>query len=489
MTLTPLPTPSPLQRVISTCLLLMCAAALVYQYAGWRPAALTSSACLIAFFVIGQASLGWRERGLLGVALVLTATALLIQDAPAALIERSLQRASFLATFMILLGLLREGAASSSAVLSLGEYLTRQPPGRRYTAIHSGSHAMGVLLNFGAISLIGPLIKRGVEASRAQEPAAAAIREERQLSALVRGFSWIIAWSPTAVTQALIPIVVTGADPVALAGMGIVMAIVMFPVAWLNDRIVGTRARRRLAREGRVPGQHVMPFPRGAAFRFGMVCLALAGLSAIVVLVSDVMVIVALMLMAPVVTVAWLVIQTRVARHHPAANAASEEEALNRAGLRTRVAHLSLISIPRSMPEALTLATGSFCGLMLAGLIDPAAAAGFLRLDRLPVEAIYPIAVAIVPLLSNLALPPILVATFFGSLLINVPGLDLDPTLLGFSFVMGWCLNLTGSPFGATALVLSRATGVSGTTITWRWNGVFTLVSYLVIVAALFVFG
>ena len=489
MTPAPFFSPSPLQRIISIALLLMCAAALMFQYTDWRPAALMSSACFVTFFMIGQAGLGWRERGLLSVALALTILALLTIDAPGALIEQSLQRAAFLATFMILLGLLREGATSSSAVLSLGEYLTRQPPGRRYIAIHSGSHVMGVLLNFGAISLIGPLIRRGVGATRAQEPDAAAIREERQYSALVRGFSWIIAWSPTAVTQALIPVVVTGADPVALAGMGAAMAIVMFPVAWLNDRIVGVRARRRLAREGRAPGRHVLPFPRSAALRFGLVCLSLAFLTAAVVLAADVIVIVALMLMAPVVTLGWLLVQARVARRHAPGKTASAEEHLNRAGFGVRIAHLSLISIPRSMPEALTLATGGYCGLMLAGLVDPATVAGLLRLDRLPVEAIYPLAVAIVPLLSNLAMPPILVATFFGSLLIKVPGLDLDPTLLGFSFVMGWCLNLTGSPFGATALVLGRATGVRGTTITWRWNGWFTLVSYLVIVAALFVFG
>ena len=434
--------------------------------------------CLVA----GQRLIGWRERGLLAAALGLTVVAVLSPPAPAALIEQSLQRAAFLAAFMILLALLRVGASRSASVLSLGDYLTRQPPGRRYLAIHTGGHAMGVLLNFGTLSLLGPLIVRGVEATRADEPAAAAVREQRQLSALIRGFSWVIAWSPTAVTQALIPIAIVGADPAALAGMGALAAAAMLPLGWLNDRIVGWRARRRLAREGMLPAGLRRNFPRAAAMRFSLVCLALVGGCATVVLASGAIVIVALMLMAPIVTLAWLWVQARTARR--AGKGPAEG-----GSYRARVREVVTGSIPRSMPEALTLSTGGYCGLMLAGLLDPASVGAWLQLDRLPAEAIYLLAVAIVPLLSNLAVPPIMTATFFGSFLIGMPGLNLDPTMLGFAFVMGWCLNLTGSPFGATALVLGRATGVRGTLMTWRWNGPFTLVSFALVAGALFLFG
>ena len=469
-------------RLLCAGLLLMCAAVLVHRFADLRAAALTSSACLIVCLLAGQRLIGWRERGLLAAALGLTAVAALSLPAPAALIEQSLQRAAFLAAFMILLALLRVGASRSASVLSLGDYLTRQPPGRRYLAIHTGGHAMGVLLNFGTLSLLGPLIMRGVEATRTDEPAAAAVREQRQLSALIRGFSWVIAWSPTAVTQALIPIAIVGADPAALAGMGALAAAAMLPLGWLNDRIVGRRARRRLAREGMLPTGLRRNFPRAAAMRFSLVCLALIGGCVAVVLASGAIVIVALMLMAPIVTLAWLWVQARTARR--AGKGPAEG-----GSYRARVREVVTGSIPRSMPEALTLSTGGYCGLMLAGLLDPASVGAWLQLDRLPAEAIYLLAVAIVPLLSNMAVPPIMTATFFGSFLIGIPGLNLDPTMLGFAFVMGWCLNLTGSPFGATALVLGRATGIGGAVLTWRWNGPFTLASFALVAGALFLFG
>ena len=54
---------------------------------------------------------------------------------------------------------------------------------------------------------------------------------------------------------------------------------------------------------------------------------------------------------------------------------------------------------------------------------------------------------------------------------------------------MGWCLNLTGSPFGTTVLMVGRATGVRGTTLSWRWNGLFPLAAAAVVAGALFAFG
>ena len=469
-------------RLLGGGLLLLCAAVLVHQFAGLRAAALASSACLVLCYAIGLGLTGWRERGLLAAAAAITAAVLLAAPAPGALIEQSLQRAAFLAAFMILIGLLRVGASRSSSVLALGDYLTRQPPGRRYLAVHAGSHVMGLLLNFGTLSLIGPLIMRGVEATRADEPAAAAIREQRQLSALIRGFSWVIAWSPTAVTQALIPVVIVGADPIALAGMGALVAVAILPLGWLNDRAVGRRARRRLAREGLLPAGIRRAFPRAAAVRFSLVCLALIGGCVLIVLASGAIVIVGLMLMAPLVTLAWLWVQSRTARTARAAPAGGGSFA-------ARIGEVATDSIPRSMPEALTLSTGGYCGLMLAGLLDPVRIGEWLQPDRLPAVAIYLLVVAAVPLLSQLAVPPIMTATFFGSLLISLPGLDLDPTLLGFAFVMGWCLNLTGSPFGTTALLLGRATGVKETAMTWRWNGLFTLASFAAVTGAVFLFS
>src|SRR3546814_10801849 len=46
------------------------------------------------------------------------------------------------------------------------------------------------------------------------------------------------------------------------------------------------------------------------------------------------------------------------------------------------------------------------------------------------------------------------------SLYSALPDPPVEPTLIGLAFAMGWALNLTASPFGATGLILSRVTGI-----------------------------
>ena len=81
-----------------------------------------------------------------------------------------LSRAAYLAAFIMLVTSLRQGAFGSNSILTIGRFLTSQPPGRRYFALHIGGHFMGALLNFGAISLLRLLFRRGMEAKRDDSP-------------------------------------------------------------------------------------------------------------------------------------------------------------------------------------------------------------------------------------------------------------------------------------------------------------------------------
>lgn len=47
-----------------------------------------------------------------------------------------------------------------------GEAVVNQPPGRRYTVLTIGGALFGVLLNLGTISLLGTMIREGVDAGR-----------------------------------------------------------------------------------------------------------------------------------------------------------------------------------------------------------------------------------------------------------------------------------------------------------------------------------
>lgn len=469
--------PSPrTAAIVAAALIGMCAAVICRSLFHWRIAEFVAIGCYFAFALTAQRYFGLRERLLLAFGLVITAGAAVIDGDPVRLIERGLDQATFLGAFMILLALLREGAITSASVLALGRYLTRQPPGRRYIAIAAGGQVMGVVLNFGALSLLGPLIQRGARAGTDVAPDVTAVRERRQLSALARGFSWIIAWSPTSIAQALVISLVAGADHGRVIVMGVAVAACVMTAGWLEDRIVGARARARLAAAGQLAQSDPLPFPARDFVRFACVCLGLAGISAAIMALAGARIIPALMVAAPVVTVVWIWLQIR-----------GEPDVRQRALTRTR--EIVLGSIPASCPEAMTLSVAGYAAIVATGIIDARATAEMLGLTDLAPLAIYIAIIVIIPVLSNCALPPMFSATFLASFLSATPGLGTDPSLVALALIMGWALNLTASPFGATALVLGRVTGVPGTTLTWRWNGAFTALAYGIAIAFLGVFS
>jgi len=108
---------------------------------------------------------GMREWLMLGAAVALTA-GLAAQPEGWDDARDALDRGAFFAAFILLMMLLREAAITSPAVLAMGHYLTRQPPGRRFFAAFLGGQMGGVLLNFGAVSLLGPMIQRGASRCR-----------------------------------------------------------------------------------------------------------------------------------------------------------------------------------------------------------------------------------------------------------------------------------------------------------------------------------
>ncbi len=474
------PTPSAQtenNRIVAICLLAVCGGVLAKLYLDLHLAGSIASMALVAFAVLGRPFFHFREFFLLSLAVALTLLALATRSDVVPMVARALDRAAFLAAFMILLALLRDGAVTSPSVLAVGRYLTRQPPGRRYIALQTGGHLLGVILNFGCLSLLGPLIQRGVRSSnedsgregsdQAMNSEILAIREQRQITALSRGFSWIVAWSPTTISQAFVPLVLTGVQPLRMALMGAAITLIFFLAGWLEDRVRGRRIRARLSELGQLPAANPLPLPRGDFLRFGLVCAVLAVLSTVIVVWSGSAIVPALMLTAPFVTAVWIWLQNRRLKDGWQATLARGKEIVTQ-------------SIPKSSPEALTLSVAGYSGIMAAGLTDADALADLIGLDGIPPLVVYLAVAAIVPLASNLAIPAMLAVTFLGSLFSALPQLGLDPTILGFALIIGWGLNLIGSPFSATSLVLARVTGIPGVTLSWRWNGLYSLISFAI---------
>jgi hypothetical protein len=460
-------------RLIGWVLLVLVAAELVFLYAGARGAAMVSQALVVALPMLAWRSLRLREIYLLAICFILLVLAWLTGKPVAALSLEALSRSAYLASFILLMALLREGALTSPAVLDVGTFLTRQPSSRRFLALFGGGHFFGILVNLGALSLLAPIIQRGVRAGIPDgEPLddIAQVRERRQLSAALRGFSWILVWAPTAVTQAVMPTLMTGIDPVRLIVMGLGLTLLMLGVSWAEDSLRWRGFRRKLQSEGRLPLATATRLPGRAARNLGFVCLALFGLSIAFTAFFDVSIVTGVMLAAPLVVVLWVTVQQSASAVGPAITAAAG-----------RLDEIAFEAMPGYVREAVFIGCAGFIGTLAAKLVPTADVAAQIGLADQPGWLVLWGLTVAVWVLGQIGLSPIAMAVFLASLVAELPDMPVDMTLAALAIAAGTAVCSTGAPFSSGALMLARATGYSSFTLTWRWNGAYTLIAMAVL--------
>lgn len=425
----------------------------------------------LAFLVLGIALVtrfSLREWVMTAMACVLTLGVWLRGETEPIL--AALDRAAFFAAFIYLVTLLKEAAQRSRSVLELGSYLTRQPQGRRYYSLSIGGHLMGVLLNFGAISLLTPLIQRGAKtmAARAEMNApTTAELEQQQISALLRGFSWMILWSPTALTQVVLATSFADARAMVVIPLGIGASVVMIGIGRAFDR----REWRHLRRAG--PVATAPELPTRAACRFALICLILIGAAAAVVLTAQVTPAIALMLVAPILMIVWTVQQNLATK--PGAALSASLHAFGEIFVR-----------PGTGPaiSAYILGTAGYIGVAAAALAPVDEFARVLGSGTIPPWMVLTALPVLITLGGQLALSPILTVVFLSAVLNELPTLPADPNLIVFALGAGWALSMTASPNASATLLISSIAGIAPTTLTWRWNGLYALACLLTFAAA-----
>ncbi len=431
---------------------------------------------LLAFLAVGQGAIQTRERILIAVAVILTVVDLSVDPSAPATITGALAQASFLAAFMILIGVLKDAAVTSASVRDLGEYVTRQKPSRRYGAIATGAHTLTALTNVGALALLTPLIQAGVAAGRAagDPPFISAIKERRQITAMQRGFAVVIIWAPTTVTQALLITMFPGAAATTILVAGLGLAILWMGVGWLEDLVRWRATLKTLTQTGGLPQRRPpLPAPRGAMADLVAVILALLVAVVVAAQAFDTEVVPALMMVAPLVTVGWIATQ----------NAGLGARA---AGVvRRRAVGLLTRTVPQSAPEAVTLAAAGYVGAMLAAVVPPEAVAWTLEfgpVGQFAVVAVLPIAIVA---LAQVAVTPIVFSVFIASAFADLGALPGPPALMILSIAAGWSLSLTCSPYTAGPLILRRLSGLDPFDLAWGWHWAYNAAAYLTLVAYL----
>ncbi len=460
-------------RLVGWLLLVLVASELLFLYTGVFGAGIVSQVQVIALPLVAWRALRLREAYLLALCLMLLFLAWLFGKPVAAIAAEGLSRSAYLASFVLLMALLREGALTSRSVLECGTFLTRQPANRRFLALFSGSHFFAVLINLGALSLLAPIIQRGVRAGVPDgEPLddIGLVRERRQLSAALRGFSWFLVWAPTAVTQAVMPTLMGGIDATRMIVTGFGLALCMLGVSWLEDAVRWRGFRKHLVAEGRLPLASATRLPWRAAGNLGIVCFALFGLTVAFTTVGRVSIVTGVMLTAPIVVALWVFAQQPAKAVYRRLPAAAE-----------RLDEIAFQSIPGYCREAVFIACAGFIGTLAAKLVLASDVAALIGLAGQPGWLVMWVLTVTVWVFGQVGLSPITMAVFLGSLVAELPDMPVDITLAALAIAAGTAVCTTGAPFASGAIMLARATGYSSFTLTWRWNGVYTLMAMAVL--------
>jgi hypothetical protein len=284
------------------------------------------------------------------------------------------------------------------------------------------------------------------------------------LCAALRGFSWFLVWAPTAITQAIMPTLLSGIDAARLMLTGLGLALFMLAVSWVEDTLRWRGFRKRLQAEGRLPLASATGVPVKAVGNLGAVCLGLFGLTVAFAALGEVSVVSGVMLAAPIVLVVWIFTQ----------EGKSDLDTRTVATV-DRLREISFTAIPGYSREAVFIACAGFIGTLAAKLVGAADVATMVGLADQPGWLVLWALTATVWIFGQLGLSPITMAVFLGSLVAELPNLPVDMTLAALAIAAGTAVCTTGAPFSSGAVMLARATGYSSVTLTWRWNGLYTL--------------
>lgn len=420
----------------------------------FAPSAIALAIALVLPLVVALLATGIRpgRRIFILVALLLSALAVAFLPDWQGVLLSALGTSAFIAGFFSALATLRSAADSSPSIRACGRYLAQQPPGRRYAALTVGGQLFALLLNYGAIALLGSLAV--ANADEEKNPEIRAVRTRRMLLAIQRGFISVLAWSPLSFAVAISTSLIPGTSWTTAVGPSLVTGLLVAGLGWLLD----TAFKPRLSAPP--PARRA---PDGT-WRLLLPLLLLLGLLAVSVLALFVLTRIRVpglvMMIVPVIASIWIMLQ------NPAGPLAA---------FRTRAARFTFVELPAYRDELVLLMMAGFIGSVGGALLVPVVAHGDIDLTAIPGWLILLSLVWVIPAAGQVGMNPILAVSLLVPLLPDPQILGVSPTALLIAITAGWTMSGACSPYTATTLLVGSFGGVSAAHVGLRWNGIYTL--------------
>jgi hypothetical protein len=422
-------------------------------FVGLRP--ITHSGVLL-WFALNLHRFRGVEIIFMAAAVVVVPPILLFAHEPWHVIAVALDRAGLFLTFVSSLNLLRDAAQSSVAVRRAGLFLISQSPPRRYAALTVGCHLFTIVLNMGALILLGAMVRRSnTLAAAGGDSTIVAIRERRMTSALLRGFGTTLMWTPTGVsvgyTFSLVPSV-TWFD---LAPLLVGISLTWLILGWVIDRLQWPPSARAASLP---PPAYISPLET-------LPMLGITALLLLSVIVAKVVygssLLVATLATVPFIALIWLFLQHR----RFGARAAG---AVTTRRLKRHVIYL----LPQTRPECVVLAAAAFIGVGLSALVQAGGVSVWLSQLHLRPAVIAFGAFLVIIGGAQIAITPLVIATIVGTTVSHMTPMPIPPMALALSIQSAWSLASAASPYTGGMLTLGRVID-KPTSELMRWNAVW----------------
>lgn len=444
-----------IDRVSGVVLLATVVVVLLVEWGGGRPFGIAAGALVVVYLAMVAGRVGWTGRVFIGVGLVLVGIAALTAPDWVLIIETALDKGAFVAAFFVSLACLRTAAETSPTIESCGRFLADQRPGRRYLALTMGGHLFGLMLNYGAITLLGSLSESALR--READAEIRAIRKKRMLLAVQRGFISILCWSPLSFSLAITTSIIPGATWAGSVGYCLVSAALLMALGWALDTVFKPKLTRPPPERPPPEGSWASLLPL-----LGLLALLMALVGGLSV-VTGVRAVAAVMMVAPVLSFGWIWLQSRD-------NKAGTLGFVGRRAVRYVVHDLDDYS-----GELVLLIMAATIGALGASLLGPVVARAGVDFTAVPGWIVVVALVWLAPVAGQLGMNPILSVSLIAPLLPAPSVLGVPPAAVIVALTAGWALGGASSPFTATTLLVGAFGRVSARHVGLKWNGPFTL--------------
>jgi len=435
-------------------LLTVIAGAIAQPLGAGLGAGLTASSALVFYLVLE----GWRcrpqGRAILVLAILAAAATLVWHASPAEVLGKAAIAAAAIIGLFAALGFLREAAETSPLVQQCGEVMVRQPPGRRYLVLSLGSHLISLVLNFGVLPLLGTMVMKGNTLDAAGgEQRIVDIRTRRMLSAMLRGFAMMTAWSPLSVSFAVTVVVIPGLDWTRLLPLQVTLAGLLLTLGWLLDRCAYPPSGQALPGVGQTTDWR--PAWRMTALVAAVVCTSVT-----LAEILGVKLVVGAMVAVPPSALVWLMWQKRQPQ--------KVIKDLGQSLLRT---------MPNFRDEVAMLGGAMFAGTVAAAFLSPDSIGAVVQGLGLPPLALVILLAWSIMALAQVGVSQIASVTLLGGALVHVT----PPLVLASAMMGAWALSACSTVVGAAVLTVARIGGVSVKVVGRDWNGLYVISGGLVL--------